>query len=111
MRNDHPEGHGVKACLETSYPDGQCWFPEGDHMRAALLENGMKAEGHGTKVGWRPYPERAACPDSGRWQRRSLHFEGYHETQGTSVVVECGKGADSPGGQGTRAVYIEGQSI
>ena len=49
--------------------------------------------------------------DSGRWQRRRLHFEGYHETQDTSVVVECGKGADNPGGQGTKAVYIEGQSI
>ena len=36
-----------------------------------------------------------------------MHFEGYHETQGTSVVVECGKGADSPGGQGTRAVYLD----
>ena len=49
-------------------------------MRVALLENGMKAEGHGTRLyperavwpeafcpegyGWRPRPERAACPEA-----------------------------------------------
>ena len=64
MRDAHPEGHGLKPCLEASYPDGQCWFPEGDHMRVALLENGMKAEGHDTKVGWRLYPEKAFCPEA-----------------------------------------------
>ena len=60
VRNAHSESYGLKVCLEASYLDGQCWFPEGDHMRVALLENGMKAE---AKAGWRPYLDRAAWPE------------------------------------------------
>ena len=108
MRNDHPEGHGVKACLEAPSPDGQCWFPEGDNMRAALLENGMKAEGHGTKVGWRLYPERAACPEGYGWRPRPENATCPEASYPERAA--CPE-ASYPYGNGWRAFFPEGDHV
>ena len=102
MRNDHPKGYGVKACVEASSPDGQCWFPEDDHMRVVLLENGVKAEGHGTKVGWRLYPEMAAWPEA-------FYPEGYSWWPRPESAA-CPE-ASYPYGNGWKAFFPEGDHV
>ena len=98
MRNVHHEAHDLKPCV-VSCPDGHGWFPEGDHMRAALLEKGIKAEGHGTRTGWRPCSERISCLEGFCPDRHGWFPEGLRAALPESQDMK----ADCPEGHGWRA--------